>query len=158
VTDDLSERILERIRSVAPPGAALEIPPKVFAELGMRFVSLLPDTSLTCRFPLQRRFANPMGVFQGGIMTAALAVAFGCLAFLTAGRPCVSLTIETAFIRPLAVHDDGFFTVEVAVRSVTNTFVFLEGSVQSQKGEMVATASTVMKILREDTVCLSRKV
>jgi len=148
VIDELSERILERIRSVAPPGVTLEIPPKVFTELGMRFVSLVPDKSLTCRFPLQGRFANPMGVFQGGIMTAALDAAFGCLAFLAVGGPCVSLTIETAFIRPLAVRDNGFFTVEVAVRSITKAFVFLEGSARNENGEMVAAASTVMKVLR----------
>lgn len=142
-----TNELYERLRGGA--GAGLTIPPRIVEELRPRFLDIGPQGPITCAFPAQERFANPMAMLQGGIVAAAFDFVFGTLAFLATERPCASVTMNLAYIRPLPA-DGGEFTVEVHMRSVMRSMVFLEGTARDANGNIVATATTTMNVPRQE--------
>lgn len=147
---DLHSEFMERLGQSMARFGAIEVPPKITHELRPRFLNFVASESLTCSFPAQPRFANPMGMLQGGIISATFDYVFGTLAFLATQRPCASVTMNANFIRPLPA-DEQDFVVEVRVCALTRSTVFLEGTASGEDGKTISTASTTMSILKADT-------
>ncbi|EMN51288.1 hypothetical protein LEP1GSC088_4512 [Leptospira interrogans str. L1207] len=55
-------------------GLSLELPPKSFQEMKAEFVEFEPPKRLVVRIPYDSRFTNPVGIFQGGMLCAALEI------------------------------------------------------------------------------------
>ena len=125
----------------------MEMPPRITEELRPRFLDHVPNKALICVFPAQPRFANPMGLLQGGILASAFDFVFGAMAFLTAARPCTSVTMNLTFIRPLPA-DDKEFTIDVRLRALTRNMIFLEGKALDAGEKTVATAMMTMQVLK----------
>ena len=142
--DPIQQQIDQELAELIPEGIALELPPPIFEELGLRFTGDAPNESLSATFPYQKKFTNPMGVYQGGVQGAALDACYGTLAFLATKKPCVSVSMDTCFIRPLTAEQESF-TVKVWLREVTRTLVFMEGEARLANGKLAATSSTIMK-------------
>lgn len=142
------DAILQALRDVAPEAMLERVPPKIFHELGVEFVTYRKKALLTATFPADERFANPMGTYQGGVLGGALDIVYGSLALLvTKGKPTVTLTLETSFHRPIAAEGRPF-TVEARLRAAHGTTVFLEGSVKGPDGKVAATSATTMAIVK----------
>jgi len=137
------EELMAQLREYVPEGAKIELPPLVMNELDMRFIKYEPQKYMVCAFPAQRRFANPMHVYQGGVVGAAFDVVFGAFAMLLTKKPCTTVTMETAFMRPLYASGEDF-TIDVRMRAVHKNFIFLEGYGKDPNAKLFATASTTM--------------
>lgn len=146
---DFHSEFMQQLGDAMSQIGNIEVPPRITHELRLRFVDFRPGESLTCSFPAQPRFANPMGMLQGGIISAAFDYVFGTLAFMLTQRPCASVTMSANFIRPLPANERTF-VVEVHVRALTRTTVFLEGTASDESGKIVSTASTTMSILKPE--------
>ncbi|MDR3608342.1 MAG: hypothetical protein P4M08_13310 [Oligoflexia bacterium] len=56
----------------AKSGVALQLPPPSGETLGRTYVDVDPGKMLAAEFRFDRRFSNPLGMFQGGFLCAAL--------------------------------------------------------------------------------------
>jgi len=146
---NMTDEINDRIRALVPDAFKERVPPPVLRELQGRMRDYVPGKSLTAVFPPQPRFSNVVGSVQGGILTAALDGVMGCLAFLECEKPCTSITIETSFVKPVAM-DQGDFSIVAAWRTRTTTMAFVTGEVFNPAGDICAISAMTMRILDPD--------
>ena len=145
---DITLNILNVLRQYESPGVDFEVPSPVFRALGMRYVDYRTGKNLVCAVPAQTRFANPLGMMQGGIITAAFDAAFGSLSHLLARRPCETITMTASFVEPIPAAEGGELAVEVWIRAKSRRLLFLEGRALNLEGKTVATASSSMSVYR----------
>jgi uncharacterized protein (TIGR00369 family) len=135
---DLTAQILAQMRAQLPEGAAVQIPPNVFVEMGAAFVAYDPGQALTVRLPVKPAYLNPLGAMQGGMLVAAIDNAIGPLSFLVA-PPSVTTQLNTTYVRPITPADD-YLEVEARLIERTRRQVFLAATVRNPAGETVALA------------------
>jgi uncharacterized protein (TIGR00369 family) len=94
-------------------------------------------------------FYNPTGGIQGGILGAMLDDAMGPAVFtlLDAGHFCPTLEIKVSFIRPVSA---GTLIAEGRVINRTGRYAHVEGRLTTEDGELVATATATMAIVKAD--------
>jgi len=134
---------MARLAAAVPEGASLRIPPPLPAVLGMRYVSWLPDRWIACAFVAHDRFANPAGLVQGGIVGSAMDVVYGTLGMTILKRPCVTLTLDTAYHKPLAA-DEREYEVTAHLVGKTRRLVYMRAEAVSADGVKVATSNSTM--------------
>lgn len=127
----------------------VEIPPKVFVEMGAEITDYVRNQSMTVSMPAPERYAGPTGMLQGGIIAAAFDNAFGPFAYLTAKRPCVTTDLHITYLRPIKTGS-GKITVEVTLRAKTRRFVFMDGVVYNGAGKPAAKAAMTVAILTDN--------
>jgi uncharacterized protein (TIGR00369 family) len=145
---DQHDQLLETLRELFSGGLPVSIPPKIFDELGLRLTKYDAGKVLVVSAPASEKFCNPMGSYQGGVLGAVFDAAFGTMAFLIAERPCTTAQMEMQFMRPLPA-DGRTFTVEVRLRALRNSMLFLEGRALDRDKRQVAAASTTMLVLKQ---------
>ncbi|HBF13287.1 MAG TPA: hypothetical protein DDW49_07905 [Deltaproteobacteria bacterium] len=74
--------------------------------------------------------------------------AFGPLSYMVAQKPCISLYINTSYVRPVPCSQS-LITVEVVVKEKTKKFLFMDGEARNAEGKLVATATTQMMVVGE---------
>lgn len=121
-------------------------PPPVIVHMGLVFTEYQPGQSLCAEFPALPCFSNSAGATQGGILCAALDAVFGALAVLESGQPCVTLTLNTVYHRPVPA-DGAPYAVEVRLTEIADRFVYLQGAVRDQAGNEAVFSNTTMKIM-----------
>jgi uncharacterized protein (TIGR00369 family) len=118
-----------------PPAAAL---------LGWTALELEPG-HVRVRYTARPEFGNPQGAIQGGFLAAMLDDAMGPALFTTLGADQFAPTVEMKvnFLRPARpgpVIADG----RVVLR--TRALAFLEGTLATEDGELVATAMATARV------------
>ena len=95
-------------------------------------------------------FANPRGHVQGGFVAAMLDEAMGSALIVATDGASLSTTISmsTDFIRPIPV---GPLVGEGRVVSLGRSVAFLEASLRSEDGKLLARASASCKLAALDT-------
>ena len=143
--DELSAalRALGSLRGESAEGVA--IPPPFFATLGMNVLGFSEDF-LEAEFPLDMRFANPLGAYLGGMTCALVDAACGPLSFLACGRPAVTTEFSMTYLRPLTKRDASV-TVRADVVSRSRTLVVMEASARNPRGKLVARARTTSFVI-----------
>ena len=124
----------------------LEIPPQVFLDMEGEIINYAPQTSLTIRFPVKKRYQNPLGQMQGGMIVAAIDNVFGPLSYL-AGPPSGTTQLNTSFIRSVTPEDE-YIEVTAQVDEITRRHVYMSARVKNAKDETVAISQTSFTILR----------
>lgn len=119
-----------------PPAAAL---------LGWKALSLEPG-QVRVRYTARPEFANPQGAVQGGFLAAMLDDAMGPALFTTLGAEDFAPTIEmkVSYLRPAR---PGPLIAEGRVVHQTRSLAFLEGTLATEDGELVATATATARII-----------
>jgi uncharacterized protein (TIGR00369 family) len=149
LTDELLAQMRANALSGMPVGMAdgvtLELPPKVFVDMGGAFVAFEEGRALTVRFPNLARYQNPMGFVQGGIIAAVIDNTIGPLSFLVA-PPSVTAQLNLTYVRPLT-PDDAFIEVEGRVVERTRTQILLAARVSNPAGKLVAIAQATCTFL-----------
>ena len=127
VTDGLVE---------TPPAAAL---------LGWKALRLEAG-HVRVRYTARPEFANPQGAVQGGFLAAMLDDAMGPALFTTLGAEDFAPTIEmkVSFLRPAR---PGPLIAEGRVVHQTRSLAFLEGTLATEEGDLVATATATARII-----------
>lgn len=144
--ENILQRMEEFLRQNAG-GTPLLLPPPTLVELGARFLEFVPHTSLTISLPFQGRFTNPLGLYQGGMLGAALDEVFGPLSYMSAGAPCVTLEMSVTYLRPFRASD---FELRIRgeILKQTSQFIFMRAEAITLGGEKVAVAQSHANIWR----------
>lgn len=125
-------------RLPAPPAARL---------LGWKLDRIDPDQeAIRVQFDGKEEFLNPVGSIQGGILAAMLDDTLGPAAAALLGGEAFAQTLElkTSFLRPARpgkLHGDA----RVVHRG--RDIVFLEGSLSTADGTVVATATATARVI-----------
>jgi uncharacterized protein (TIGR00369 family) len=120
----------------APPAAAL---------LGWKALELAPGR-VRVRYTARPEFGNPQGAIQGGFLAAMLDDAMGPALYTTLGADDFAPTIEmkVSFLRPAR---PGPLIAEGRVVHQTRSLAFLEGTLATEDGELVAMATATARII-----------
>jgi uncharacterized protein (TIGR00369 family) len=142
--------VLEKeIRELAQHGGAgAKFPPNCFLAMKAEFVDYVSRQSLTVSFPVLEESLNPLQTMQGGFLTAAFDNVFGPLSYLAARCPCVTLTLNTQFIRSVGLGDRLKVCAKVVSRSLQ--VLHLSGEAFDSKNKLVALASATVTMAKPD--------
>jgi uncharacterized protein (TIGR00369 family) len=124
----------------------LQLPPPTLEELKLEYTEIIPGTRMTALVPFQRRFTNPVGLFQGGMLAACIDEVFGPLSYITSGGACMTLSMNISYLGAFK-EEMGSCTIEAVVLKKTKNFIFMRADVKSSQGELLAHAETHVKVL-----------
>ncbi len=132
---------LDVLRAAA--GGVIEIPPAA-ALLGWNALELEPG-HVRVRYTARPEFGNPQGAIQGGFLAAMLDDAMGPALFTLLGADQFAPTIEikVSFLRPAR---PGPIIAEGRVVHRTRFLAFLEGTLATDEGDLIATGTATTRI------------
>ena len=130
-------------------GIDLQLPPPSQLELQIEYLEVTPGKKIRGKVPFQKRFTNPIKTYQGGFLSAALDDHFGPLSYITAERPCTTLSLNVTFSKPFLEKME-FCIIEAEVLQKTKSFIFMRATVYSPEGDLMAHAESHVAILTED--------
>jgi len=116
----------------------IEIPPKIFQDMDGEFVEYVAEKSLTTKFPVKKRYQNPFGNMQGGMIATAIDNTIGPLSFLL-GSPNVTTQLNTSFIRPITKTDE-YIIVQATLIEKTQTQIHIRAEVFNQAKQLTTSA------------------
>lgn len=137
--------ISERLLSLAPAGMNLQIPPPCLIDMQGEPLEYEENASLTVRFPVLPRYANPLGHMQGGYIVAALDNTLGPFSYLIA-PPSVTSSLNTQYFRPVT-PETSFITCVARLTERTRATLYLTGEARNPEGKVVALCQAVCQIL-----------
>jgi uncharacterized protein (TIGR00369 family) len=124
-------------RASGPPAAEL---------LGWELLDIDPDHgTIKLKFQARPEFVNPIGVIQGGFLTAMLDEALGgaIAAMLGPDRFAPTVELKVNFIRSAQV---GPLIAEARVIHQGISVIFLQGELRTIEGRLIATGSATAQI------------
>jgi len=127
------------------PGQPIQVPPNCELTLGMRCTDKSRPGRTVWTMAADERFANPVGIVQGGFLGAMADSAMGSatITFAAAGgRKVVAANVEmkTSFLAPVRVGSE--LTCTATVVSGGRRVAFAEAEVVDDGGVTVARASS----------------
>jgi uncharacterized protein (TIGR00369 family) len=137
------EKWLSQLKSF--PGE-LTLPPPTLSELQLEYLEIVPGSKMVAKVPFQKRFTNPLGLYQGGMLTACIDEVFGPLSYLTAGSACMTLALNITYLGAFKA-EMGHCLIEAVVVKKTKNFIFMQAEVKSPEGELMAHAQSHVKVL-----------
>ena len=123
-----------------------KFPPNCFVSMQAKFVDYESRRSLTVVFPVLEESLNPLKTMQGGFIVAAFDNVFGPLSYLAARLPCVTLNLNTQFIRPIESGDQ--LTVRATVVSRNALVLQMTAEAFNSRNKVIATASATATVAR----------
>jgi uncharacterized protein (TIGR00369 family) len=123
-----------------------KFPPNCFVSMQATFLDYESRRSLSVEFPVLDESLNPLQTMQGGFIAAAFDNVFGPLSYLAARIPCVTLNLNTQYIRPIASGDR--LTVRAAVISRNSQVLQMTGEAFNSRNKLIATASATATIVK----------
>ncbi|WP_262966610.1 PaaI family thioesterase [Methylobacter psychrophilus] len=128
--------IMAKFLELIPPNTGLELPPKVFLDMGGEFIDFVEGKLLTARFPIKERYMNPFGFMQGGIIVAAIDNTIAPLSYVLA-PPNITKEINTTFKRPIK-SSELFIDVVASMVEKTSSYIILQAEVRNESGKLAA--------------------
>jgi molybdopterin converting factor subunit 1 len=139
--------------TAAPDGAekfrelvSKDVPAPAYTDLlGSRPLDAEPG-HVRMEFQATEQFLNPMGVVQGGFLTAMLDETMGpaAISALPPGQGVPTLELKVSFIRPAR---PGRLVADARVVHMGRSVVFLESSLVTDDGTLIATATATARIV-----------
>lgn len=132
----MTNDIFKTLQARMPDHSNLEMPPKIFTDMGGEYIEYIKGDSLTVRFPVKERYQNPLGSMQGGMIVAAIDNTFGPLSYMEA-PPSVTTHINTTYIRPIT-PDHQYIHVTAKVVEVTKRQIHMRAEVKNADGKRIS--------------------
>jgi len=118
------------------------LPPPVYETISAEVLEVdEAGGRLLLRYPMLRRYLNPYGTMQGGMIAAAIDNTIGPLSMLVA-PPNVTRTLELDYLKP-APGSLPYVDVEAVLVGRQKRRVIFEAKVYSPEGEVLTTARAV---------------
>lgn len=130
-------------------GVEFQLPPPSQLELQLEYLEIVPGQKIVAKLPFQKRFTNPIYTYQGGFLIAGIDDIFGPLSYITAERPCTTLSLNTTFLKAFTEKLE-YVLIEGVVLQKTKSFIFMRADVKSPNGDLLAHAESHVAILRDD--------
>ena len=122
-------------------------PPPSSKLLGWHVIDARPaDGWVRIGFDGRSEFCNPAGFVQGGILSAMLDDSMGPAAFVMSEGKFYTTTISLT-VNFIAPAKPGPLVVEAQVTQLGRSIAFMEGRLTTEDGTVLATASTVARVL-----------
>ena len=122
-------------------------PPASAKLLGWHLLDARPAEGwLKVGFDGKKDFCNPAGFVQGGILTAMLDDTMGPAAFIMTEGKFFTTTISLT-VNFMAAAKPGPIIAEASVTQLGKTIAFMEGKLTAADGTLLATATTVARLL-----------
>ena len=122
-------------------------PPPAAKLLGWRLLDARPSEGwLKVGFDGKREFCNPAGFVQGGILTAMLDDTMGPAVLVMSEGKFYTTTISLT-VNFMAPAKPGPIIAEATVTQLGKTVAFMEGKLTAEDGTLLATATTVARLL-----------
>lgn len=135
------------LHSVAiPQGFAYQLPPNSFKELKGQFLDYKLRSELLTQFWIDKKFSNPQGTVQGGIIAACFDDTFGPLGVSTSKFPILTIDMNIQYIRPIPLEE--YFYIKTKVTSYSKTTIFMQAEAFNQRGKLLAQATSNQLIKR----------
>jgi uncharacterized protein (TIGR00369 family) len=128
---------------VAPTDQRVQVPPNCDLTLGMVCIDKSEPGRSVWRMRADERFANPVGIIQGGFVAAFADSAMGAASVTFARERKVfsaNAEIKVSFLKPAKVGSD--LTCTAYVISGGNRAAFIEAEITDEDGRMIAKASS----------------
>jgi len=137
--------INDYLGSRAPRDSGLQIPPACLLDMQGEPLEYEENVSLSMRFPVLERYANPLGHMQGGYIVAALDNTLGPFSYLIA-PPSVTSALNTQYLRPIPAGVP-FIVCTARLTERTRATLYLAGEARNPDGKIVAVCQAVCQIL-----------
>jgi uncharacterized protein (TIGR00369 family) len=122
-------------------------PPPSAKLLGWHLLDARPGEGwLKVGFDGKREFCNPAGFVQGGILTAMLDDTMGPAVLVMSEGKLYTTTISLT-VNFMAPAKPGPIVAEASVTQLGKTVAFMEGKLTAEDGTLLATATTVARLL-----------
>ena len=141
----IGDAINQKLLAMAPATSGLQIPPACLLDMQGEPLEYLEGISLSVRFPVLARYANPLGHMQGGFIVTALDNTLGPFSYLIA-PPSVTSALNTQYLRPVTA-DTAFITCMARLSERTRATLHLTGEARNPDGKVVAICQAVCQIL-----------
>lgn len=137
------ESILQEMKSIS----GMELPPKIFNEMGGEFVEYIEGQSLTAKFPIKEIYSNPYGFMQGGMVVAAMDNTLAPLSYLLSPAS-ITNNIDTTFVRPVKMAFEFIFVTAILIGK-TPMQIHLRAEVKNPKGRLLAFSTSSSSVIRK---------
>lgn len=124
-------------------------PPPTTDLLKIEYLEIVPGKKMVAKVPFQDQFRNPIGTFQGGLLGAAIDEVFGPLSYVSAERPCTTLSLNLTFLKAFPAKYPHAI-LEAQVISQTKSLIFMKGEGRTPEGDLLFHAESHVMILRDD--------
>lgn len=114
----------------------LDLPPQSSKTLGSRMVEYEKNRHMVVVFETDPRHTNPIGVIQGGFLTAMLDDTIGPFSYLTAKGPVVTTGFDVQFIRGVKAGEPVICKAELV--SKTPVTMLFDATAFNAKGKKIA--------------------
>ena len=128
---------------MAPRDQRVQVPPNCDLTLGMVCIDKTEPGRSVWRMRADERFANPVGIVQGGFVAAFADSAMGAASVTFAKDRKVfsaNAEIKVSFLKPARVGST--LTCTAYVISGGNRAAFIEAEITDEEGRMIAKASS----------------
>jgi acyl-CoA thioesterase len=126
---------------VAPSDRRVQVPPNCDLTLGMVCIDKSEPGRSVWQMLADERFANPVGIVQGGFVAAFADSAMGAASVTFA-------KIKVSFLKPAKVGS--LLTCTAYVISGGNRAAFIEAEITDEEGRMIAKASSTYLLTARD--------
>ena len=136
---------------MAPTDQRVQVPPNCDLTLGMVCIDKSEPGRSVWRMLADERFANPVGIIQGGFVAAFADSAMGAASVTFAKDRKVfsaNAEIKVSFLKPARVGST--LTCTAYVISGGNRAAFIEAEITDETGRMIAKASSTYLLTARD--------
>jgi uncharacterized protein (TIGR00369 family) len=136
---------------VAPSDRRVQVPPNCDLTLGMVCIDKSEPGRSVWQMLADERFANPVGIVQGGFVAAFADSAMGAASVTFAKDRKVfsaNAEIKVSFLKPAKVGS--LLTCTAYVISGGNRAAFIEAEITDEEGRMIAKASSTYLLTARD--------
>jgi uncharacterized protein (TIGR00369 family) len=134
-------------------GLELDMPPTSIKTNNAVYTHFEFGKSLTAEFCFNEQFTNPLKIYQGGFLCAAIDDVFGPLTYMAAKKPALTLQLNTTFIRPFTAKDKKI-TIKADVISQSKSLLVLQAEVKTMDGKLIA-VSTNQSLIQNNSSSLN---
>ena len=144
--NSMTHDFFKMLKDKIPDQSGLEIPPKIFTDMGGEIIDYHKGDSLTVRFQVQERYQNPLGSMQGGMIAAAVDNTIGPLSMLLA-EPNMTHTLELEFLKPASGSLE-YIDVRASLRERQKRRLVFSAEVLDPEQRVLAKATAIHLVVR----------
>ncbi len=105
-TDELMSAMQILVDKAQQANQPLLMPPPFVDSLGMEVTAFEKGKLLSAVFPFEQRYANPLGLYLGGMTCALMDAVMGPLSYTVFDLPAVTTEFTTTYLRPFTQKDE----------------------------------------------------
>lgn len=153
MSENASDALMQAMQILIEKGQqvnqTLLMPPPFVESLGMEVTAFEKGQMLAASFPYDQRYANPLGLYLGGMICALIDAVMGPLSYTVFDLPAVTTEFTTTYVRPFSARDERLI-VTARVIATTKTQIILDAEAKTPAGKLVTLARSTSAVVRPE--------